>query len=64
MATLDLVYEIWFKRRNRKDGESSQTCHGVYEKREDAMQVGLSLDEENVILWKVYRITEIVETLK
>jgi len=64
MATLDTVYQVWYKRQNPKGDETPQKLHGTYTLLEDARAEALQLAEENVMIWKQFRITELVETVE
>lgn len=64
MATLNTVYRVWHKRRNRKEGGTWEVCYGTFDTLEEARDCALNLDEENVKIWKHYRISELVEDIK
>ena len=64
MATIDTVYQVWYKRQNRKEGMSPQILHGTFDTLEQAREECLNLSEENIMIWKQYRITELVETVE
>lgn len=64
MATIDTVYQVWYKRQNCKQGMSPQMHYGTFDTLEQAREACLNLCEENVMIWKQHRISELVETVK
>lgn len=63
MATIDTVYQVWYKRQNRKEGMSLQVLYGTFDTLEQAREGCLNLCEENIMIWKQYQINELVEKL-
>lgn len=64
MTTLDTVYQVWYKRQNPKGDETPQKLHDTFDSLEKARDCALQLAEENVMIWKQFRITELVETVE
>ena len=63
MATLDTVYQVWYKRQNGKKDETPQVLHGTFDSIEEARKESLQIVEQNIMIWKQFRITELVETV-
>lgn len=61
MATMDTVYEVWYKRQNPKQGDAPNICFGAFESLEKAREMCEMLVEEEIKIWKIYRISEYVE---
>jgi hypothetical protein len=64
MATIETVYQVWYKRQNPTKDETSQMYHGTYKSLDEARVACYSLQEENIKIWKQHQVTEFVENVK
>lgn len=64
MATMDTLYEVWYKRQVQNEGETPNICFGVFESLKEAREACLMLAEEEVKIWKIYKISEHLEDYK
>lgn len=64
MATMDTLYEVWYKRQVRAEGETKNACYGVFASLVEAREACLMLAEEEVKIWKIYKISEHLEDYK
>ena len=64
MATFETVYEVWFKRQNRKEGDSLNIHWDTFASVKEAREACLMLQEEDINIWKIHRISEHLEKLR